>query len=81
MYRCLKYGYRYDFPASSAAANTVVSIIAALEEQELLCTVVSSTGTDMIIPPQAPLQIQYYNSVTMALQMMTIAPWRFINSP
>jgi hypothetical protein len=31
-----------------------VSIVAALEEQELLFTVESSTGTDVIILPQAP---------------------------
>jgi hypothetical protein len=29
-------------------------LVAALEEAELLCTVVSGTGKDMIIPPQMP---------------------------
>jgi hypothetical protein len=56
MYCCLKYGYRYDFPAWNAAANTLVSIVAALEEQESLFFVESSTATDVIILPQA-LQI------------------------
>jgi hypothetical protein len=57
MHRCLKYGDSFDFPASSAAAETTVSIVAALEELELLCSIVSGTGTGVIIPPQAPLQI------------------------
>jgi hypothetical protein len=30
----------------------------ALEDAELLCTIVSNIGTDMIILPQALLQIQ-----------------------
>jgi hypothetical protein len=32
--------------------------VAGLKDVELSCTVVSGTGTDMIIPPQAPQQIQ-----------------------
>jgi hypothetical protein len=28
--------YRYDFPASTAAANTIVSIVTALEELEFI---------------------------------------------
>jgi hypothetical protein len=30
-------------------------LVAALEDAEFLCTVVSDTGTGMIIPPQVPL--------------------------
>jgi hypothetical protein len=59
MYRCLRYRYRYDYLASSAAANTMTVLVAALEFAEFLCTVVSDTGTGTIIPPQAPLQIIY----------------------
>jgi hypothetical protein len=51
------YGYRHDFPASSAAANTKVSFVVALGELELLCIVVSVTSTGVIMPPQAPLQM------------------------
>jgi hypothetical protein len=29
-----------------------MTLVAALEEAELLCTIISGTGTDMIIPPQ-----------------------------
>jgi hypothetical protein len=36
--------YRYDNPASSAAANKIVAFILALEEPELICTVDSDTG-------------------------------------
>jgi hypothetical protein len=36
--------YRYDNPASSAAANTTVAFVLALEEPELLCSVDSDTG-------------------------------------
>jgi hypothetical protein len=32
--------------------------VAALEDAELSCTVVSDTGTGMIILPKAPLQIK-----------------------
>jgi hypothetical protein len=32
-----------------------MTLVAALEEAELLCTVTSDTGTDMIIPPQVPV--------------------------
>jgi hypothetical protein len=59
MYRCLRYRYRYDYLASSAAANTMTVFIAALEDAEFLCTVISDTGTGTIIPPQTPLQIIY----------------------
>jgi hypothetical protein len=58
MYRHLRYHYRHDFLVSSTAANEV-AFVAALEEVELLCTVVSDTGTGVIIPPQALLQIKY----------------------
>jgi hypothetical protein len=53
--------YRYNYLASSAAANTITVFVAALEDAEFLCTVVSDTGTCMIISPQAPLQIIYYH--------------------
>jgi hypothetical protein len=33
-------------------------VVTALADAKLSCTVVSDTGTDMIILPQAPLQIQ-----------------------
>jgi hypothetical protein len=59
MYRCLIYRYRYDYLASSAAAHTMTVFVAALEDVEFLCTVVSDTGSGTIIPPQAPLQIIY----------------------
>jgi hypothetical protein len=36
-------------------ADFFVTLAAALEEAEILCTVVSDSGTDMIIRPQAPL--------------------------
>jgi hypothetical protein len=58
MYHRLRYCYRYDFLISSATANEIVAIATALEEAEVLCTVVSDTGTDVIIPPQA-LLIKY----------------------
>jgi hypothetical protein len=32
-----------------------MTLVVALEEAELLCTVISGTGTDMIIPPQMPV--------------------------
>jgi hypothetical protein len=32
-----------------------MTFVAALEEAELLCTVISGTGTDMIHPPQVPV--------------------------
>jgi hypothetical protein len=50
--------YRYDYLDSSTAANTMTVFVAALEDVELLCTVVSDTGTGTIIPPKAPLQIK-----------------------
>ncbi len=59
MYRCLRYQYRYNYLASSTAANTKTLFVAALEDAELLCIVVSDAGTGMIIPPEAPLQIIY----------------------
>jgi hypothetical protein len=37
------------------SADFFVILAAALEEAEILCTVVSDTSTDMIIPPQALL--------------------------
>jgi hypothetical protein len=48
----------HDFHVSSAAANEIVTFAAALEEAELLCTVVLDTGTTVIIPPQGPLQMK-----------------------
>jgi hypothetical protein len=51
MYHCLRYRYRYDYLASSAAATTMMVFVAALEDAELICTVVSDTGTGTIIPP------------------------------
>jgi hypothetical protein len=62
----------HNNPASSSAATNVIQnlqifpfivkyrcqFVAALEDAELLCTTVSDTGTDKIILPQAPLQIQ-----------------------
>ncbi len=62
MYRCLRYRYRYDYLASSAAAKTMTVLVALLEYAEFLCTVVTDTGTGTIIPPQAPLQIIYWQS-------------------
>ncbi len=41
--------WNYDFLVSSATANEIVAIAAALEEAEVLCTVVSNTGTGVII--------------------------------
>jgi hypothetical protein len=32
MYRCLSYRYRYDYSASSAAANTIAALVVALED-------------------------------------------------
>jgi hypothetical protein len=58
MYHRLRYRYRYNYLASSAAANTVMVFVAALEDAELLCTVVSDTVTGTIIPPKEPLQIK-----------------------
>jgi hypothetical protein len=58
MYHRLRYRYRYDYLDSSAAANTMTVFVAALEDAELLCTVVSDTGTGTIILPKAPLQIK-----------------------
>jgi hypothetical protein len=53
MYRCLSYWYRYDCSASSATANTIAALVAALEDAELSCTVISYNCTYkyMIIPP------------------------------
>ncbi len=58
MYHRLRYRYRYDYLDSSEAANTMTVFVAALEDSELLCTVVSDTGTGTIIPPKGPLQIK-----------------------
>jgi hypothetical protein len=59
MYTHLRYWYRCDYLASSAAANTMTVFVAALEDAELLFTFFSDTGTGTIILPQAPLQIKY----------------------
>jgi hypothetical protein len=56
---CLRYRHRYDYLASSAAANTMTVFVAALEVAKFLITIVSDTGTVTIILPQAPLQIIY----------------------
>jgi hypothetical protein len=58
MYYRLRYWYRYNYLDSSAAANTMTVFVAALEDAEFLCTIVSDTGTGMIIPPKATLQIK-----------------------
>jgi hypothetical protein len=58
MHHHLRYWYRYDYLASSAAATTMMVFVAALEDAELLCTVVSDTNIGTIIPPKAPLQIK-----------------------
>jgi hypothetical protein len=36
-------------------AYFLMTFLLAIEEAELLCTVVSDTGTDVIILPQAPV--------------------------
>ncbi len=36
------------------SADFLIKLLAALEEEELICTVVLDTGTGTIIPPQAP---------------------------
>ncbi len=46
MYHHRRYQYRYNYLASSAA-NTMV-FVAALENAELLCTIVLDTGTGTI---------------------------------
>jgi hypothetical protein len=43
---------------SSTTANEIVTFVAALEEVEL-CTVVTDTGTTVIIPHQGPLQMKF----------------------
>jgi hypothetical protein len=58
MYRRLRNSCRDDFLVSSAAANEIVTFVAVLEEAELLCTVVSETGTTVIISPQLPMQMK-----------------------
>jgi transcriptional regulator of met regulon len=35
--------------------RSFIKLVAALEEAELLCTVVLNTSTGAVIPPQAPL--------------------------
>ncbi len=69
LYRCLRSQYiiirffkpRYWFNKKSAdfpfIAKYQCQFVAALEDAELLCTVVLDTGTGTIILPQAPLQI------------------------
>jgi hypothetical protein len=65
----------HNNPASSSAATNVIQnlqilpfilkyrcqFVAALEDAELLCTIVSDTGTDKIILSQAPPQKQLWN--------------------
>ncbi len=59
MYYRLRYQYRYGYLASSAAATTMMVFVAAFEDVELLCTVVSDNDTGKIILPKALLQIKY----------------------
>jgi hypothetical protein len=59
MYCRLQYWCRYDYLASNVAAKTMTVFVAAFEDAELLCTVVSDTSIGTIIPPQTPLTIQY----------------------
>ncbi len=53
---------RYQFNRKSADFPFIVKywcqFVAALEDAELLCTIVSDTVTGTIILPQAPLQLQ-----------------------
>jgi hypothetical protein len=49
----------YDYLASNAAAKTMTVFVAAFEDADLLCIVVSDTSIGTIIPPQTPLTIQY----------------------
>jgi hypothetical protein len=53
---------RYQFDRTSADFPFIVKywcqFVAALEDAELFCTIVSDTGIGMIILPQAPLQLQ-----------------------
>ncbi len=45
-----------DTPELHDVGNIGMTLVAvALEGPELLCTIVSDTGTGMIIPPQVPL--------------------------
>ncbi len=57
MYRRLRHHNRYNFSVSRTAANEIVTFV-ALEEAELLCTIVSDTRTTVIIPPQGLLQMK-----------------------
>jgi hypothetical protein len=41
--------YRYDYPTSSSTAITITAFVVALEEAELLCTIVSDPSTGVII--------------------------------
>jgi hypothetical protein len=41
MYHCLRYRYRHDYSASSAVVNTIAALVAALDDAELLCTIIS----------------------------------------
>jgi hypothetical protein len=47
-----------NLPIFPSTLSTGVKFVAALEDAELLCTVVLDTSTGTIILPQAPLQIQ-----------------------
>jgi hypothetical protein len=65
MYHRLRYRYRYDYLASSAAANTMTVFVAALEDLELLCSVVSDTGTETVSDGMADVfDVIYVNIVT-----------------
>jgi hypothetical protein len=39
------------------SADLLIKLVAALEEEELICTVVLDIGTGTIIQPQAPLPL------------------------
>jgi hypothetical protein len=60
----------YNFFVSVTAANKIVAFVAALEETELLCTVVSDIGTGVNIPPQGP-QLPNIRAA-MAQQRLTV---------
>jgi hypothetical protein len=62
LYRCLRQWYIIILLLQAADFPLIVKyrcqFVAALEDAELLCTVVLDTGTGTIILPQAPLQIK-----------------------
>jgi hypothetical protein len=55
-------------------------IVAALEDSEFLCTVVSDTVTGTIIPPQVPLQIIYkHHHLSHSLRFVSFYTFYAIN--